>query len=201
MLTVPFRDQRPGPGWHAHGTTSKDIVVFHDGHLISLRIEKQRWLHVETGTTRHDRPFWDRPRGAYGVDLVVLCLAAWLLGNLGLHHARWPWADQERPARRTVQRWARHLAPHAEDWLQATREAPNVASRLEENLPAGGIPPPGGCSALSQENVLWAGKLRDVIWSHERAARVFDIPMRSFLCVTRWRWPTNSPTAPTLTSP
>lgn len=194
MLTLPFRAERPGPGWHAHGTTSKRVVLFRDGDLISLRVEKQRWLHVATGKTRHDRPFWDQPRSPYGVDLVVLTLAAWLLGARGLLHAAWPWADQERPARRTVQRWARHLAPHADAWLQATRGAPNVASRLEENLPAG-IPPPGGRRALHQRNVLWAGKLRDVIWTHERAAHLLGIPMSTFLGVTRWRWPTNSHSA------
>lgn len=193
MLELRYAEDRPGPGWHRHGTTVRWLWIVHDGRLQRLRLYKQRWLNTATGGTRHDRPFFDPPRYSYGLDAIILTLATWLLSNRGLHAVDWPWAT-ERPARRTVQRWAAFLAWHADSWLQESRSRilDYVAPRpLEELLPAG-IPPPRGVRLrTSRGNVHSAGKLRDVVWLHKKAAQALGITVRLLLGVARWRWPTN----------
>lgn len=193
MLAVPFSDARPGPGWHRHGTTDKTLWILRAGRPTPIVLQKQRWLHVASGTTRHDRPVWDSPRSRYGLDLVIATLGAWLLATAGLHAVDWPW-DDPRPARRTAQRWAAALGPLAEDWLQASRKRilDYVAPRpLEELLPAGGIPPPRGARSRCQGGVAMTSKLRDVIWLHENVARALSISIRQLLVVARWRWANN----------
>ena len=192
MLVVEICFERPGEGWHAHGFTSKTLLVLRGTELVPILLKKQRWLHVATGTTRHDRPLYDRPGAMYGFDVVVLTLAVWLVGAVGLHRADWPW-DDDKPARRTVQRWTARLAPLAVEWLQTARERfiDHVAPRpLEELLPAGGIPPPEGArSRQAKKPSTAACQLRDVVWLHENVARALSIPLRSLLVVARWRWP------------
>jgi len=191
VLVLHHEGRRPGPGWHRHGTTSKFLFVVDEGRLRLVLLRKQRWLHVASGTTRHDRPFWDIPRHAFAMDVVVLTLAAWLVAGAGLHNTDWTWT-KPRPARRTVQRWAARLAPHADAWLQQARERilDFVAPRpMEELLPAGGIPPPRRVRAFSQGNVLMAGKLRDVVWLLKNVAQSLSIPLLKLLGVARWRWP------------
>lgn len=190
VLVLHHQGLRPGADWHRHGTTPKILLFVDQGRLQPVLLLKQRWRHVSSGTTRHDRPFWDVPNQRFAADVVVLTLAAWLVAGNGLHHTDWPWAS-ERPARRTVQRWAAHLAPHAGRWLQHTRERilDFVAPRpLEDLLPTGGIPPPRRVRAFSQENVH-ACKLRDVVWLIENVAQSLSILVADLLGVARWRWP------------
>lgn len=191
VLVLHHEGLRPGQGWHRHGTTPKFLFIVDQRRLRLVLLRKQRWLHVASGTTRHDRPFWDVPRNAFAMDVVVLTLAAWLVAGGGLHSTDWPWT-RPRPTRRTVQRWAAHLAPHADAWLQEARERilDFVAPRpLEELLPAGGIPPPGRVRAFNQGNVLNAGKLRDVVWLLKNVAQSLSISLLELLGVARWRWP------------
>jgi len=192
VLEVFYTDERPGPGWHRHGTTSKALPGVVGRHLVPVRLSKQRWLHVETGRTRHDRPAWDSPNAGYALDVVVLTLCAWLVTSRGLHHIDWPWDDAERPSRRTVQRWAAALAPRAPDWLQVSRKhlIDHVAPRpLEDLLPTAGIPPPEGARLRSSQGaVVSATQLRDVVWLHNHAAQALSIPIRALLVVARWRW-------------
>src|SRR5690606_31533825 len=109
-LTIRIDGDRPGPEWHAHGTTTKLIWLFHADRLHRYRLVKQRWKHVATGRTVHARPAWDLPNSPYGLDVVFVLIALWLLAVTGLHRLDWPWAD-DRPSRRTVQRWLARLAP------------------------------------------------------------------------------------------
>lgn len=191
MLVLFHTAPRPGPGWHRHGTTSKTLPGLIGGRLLPIRLDKQRWLHVETRRTLHDRPAWDSPHAGYALDVVVLTLVAWLMSRRGLHAVDWPWDDAEAPSRRTVQRWATALAPLAERWLQHTRLRliEHVAPRpLEDLLPAGGIPPPVGARLRHQNGVVSAGQLRDVTWIIQNAAQALSIPIRALLVVARWRW-------------
>jgi hypothetical protein len=196
LLDVQHRGERPGPGWHAHGITAKLLIVVNDGALLTLRLAKQRWLHVDTGTTTHDRPVWDRPRARYALDVVVVALATWLFSDHGLHNTDWPWND-DRPSTRTVQRRRRALRPHAESWLQHSRLRflDYVAPRtLEDLLPAGGIPPPEGVRKQAPvKRVANASKLRDVLGMHRSLAQGLCIPFRKLLVVARWRWPSERP--------
>ena len=197
MLTVPHRGSRPAPGWHAHGTTPKLILTILDDRLELVLLLKQRWLHVATGRTVHDRPVYDIPGSPFGLDVVVLIFGVWLLGDVGLHGISWPWDNSERPSRRTVQRWRAHLAPHADDWLQQSRLhiIRHVEPRPPEDLlPTGGIPPPGAVRRRRTEgDSSHACRLRDVAWILKNVALALHIPVRSLLVVARWRWPRKSP--------
>lgn len=195
MRVVTYEDERPGPGWHRHGTTDKTIWVLVNWQLRRWLLRKQRWRHVETGQTRHDRPWYDVPGHRYGFDVTIGALAAWLVSEAGLHNLPWPWTAP-RPSTRTVQRWAAGLAPHADRWLQRsrTRIVDHVAPRpLEELLPAGGIPPPRGARSCSSQSdfATDASKLREVTWLHENVARALCISLRQLLGVARWRWTKN----------
>lgn len=195
MLELFHADPRPGPGWHRHGTTTKSLPGVTGRRLLPIRLLKQRWLDAATGHTRHDRPVWDSPHAGYALDVVVLTLHAWLLSQCGVHLVDWPWDDTDRPCTRTVQRWAAALAPHADDWLQRSRERlmHHVAPRpLEDLLPAGGIPPPEGARLRNRQGDTAApSKLRDVVWLLENVAQAQSISIRTLLVVARWRWARN----------
>ena len=194
MLPARIRHQRPGPEWHAHGTTPKWLWVFDDDRLRRVLLLKQRWRHV-SGVTRHDRPVWDVPGSPFGLDVMFVVLGAWLLDVVGLHRLEWPWA-QDRPARRTAQRWLVRLAPDAEAWLVAIRTAAIdlVAPRpLEEILPARGIPPPGGRARRSHGPAPVVGQLQSGAWLLKEAARSLSISVRSLLVEARRRWPELNP--------
>ncbi len=173
MPALFFTGPRPGPDWNRHGVTTKNILTIVDDTLVWITLHKQRWLNRPTGRTRHDRPVYDIPGSPFGFDVVVTVLAAWLLGTIGIHNVAWPW-DDERPAARTVQRWAARLAPHAQGWLQRarTRIIEHVAPRpLGDLLPTAGIPPPEGARLRnSQGKVATAGQLRDVCRRSRRPA-------------------------------
>lgn len=184
------RGARPGPGWHAHGTTRQRVTLLHDDRLVEVDLHKQRWLDVATGTTRHDRPNFTVPWSRHGLDVVFLALAAWLLGAVGLHRAKLPWRA-DRPDRRTLQRWLRRLRPDAQRWLVAIRLAllERIAPRpLEEILPTAGIPPPGGCARFSLGSVNEVSQLQCGIRLAQEGARLLHIPVRTLLVEARWRW-------------
>lgn len=190
-LTICFNGDRRGPEWHAHSTTTKWIWLIVADRLRQLRLRrsqvvKQRWKHVETGKTIHSRPAWDVPHSPYGLDVAFALIALWLLAGTGLHHLDWPWAD-DRPSRSTVQRWLARLDPDGELWLQAIRNAviEHVAPRrMEEILPAGGIPPPEG-RARRDQVIAHAGKLRSSAWILQEAAHSLTISIPSLLVVAR----------------
>lgn len=186
------RDVRPGPEWHAHGVTTKRVWVLASlspPQLARVELLKQRWRHRESGRTRHDRPAWDVPGSPYGLDVVFFVLGCWLLAVTGLHATDWPWPD-ERPARRSVQRWLRRFAQDADTWRQAVRLATIelAAPRpLEGILPTGGIPPPEGRTRCHRVHAP-ACKLRGVAWFLESAAQSFSISIRSLLVAAQRRW-------------
>ena len=191
VVTVTYREARPGPGWHAHGSLRKVVIVLDGWKPVGVLLVKQRWLHVASGTTRHDRPVWDRPGCPYALDVVVAVLTVWLHTSLALRDLHWGW-DDLRPEPRTAQRWVVRLRPHADAWLQQARahmlERVRPAA-LDDVLPAAGIPPPRGRRCRSQEDVHDAGKLNDVVWLHEKVAHALSISLRTLLEGARWRWP------------
>lgn len=193
-LVLDHHGERPGPvdQWHAHGWTEKTVLVLRGRTepLLILRLRKRRWLHLDTGTTVHSRPCWDLPYRRFGLDVIVLGLALWMFGELGLHRLQLPWL---RPQPRTLQRWVAALGPHARTWLHAVRTQliDLVAPRhLEEALPAGGIPPP---AARFVDRDSFACRLGDVVWTHDKVAQSLRMPIRQLLCVARWRWPGTYP--------
>jgi hypothetical protein len=191
IIETVFEGERPGQGWHAHGWTSKRLWVVHLDRLVRLTLHKRRWRQFETGITCHSRPSWDVPHSPYGLDVVFYVLGAWLLAVRGLHHIAWPWSQQhpERPARRTAQRMLYRLAPHADRWLLGLRLVLTdiVAPRpLEKILPTGGIPPPKGCTHITQRSAS-AGKLVGAVWIADCGVQSLCISMRRLLGVARRR--------------
>jgi hypothetical protein len=195
-VIMDYAEERPGEDWHAHGVTLKHLWVLGERkQRLVGRLRRQRWLRAVTKESRHDRPAWDVPNSAFGLDIMFVLLNVWLGGLVGLLHAQWPWTAL-RPSRRTVQRWAARLAPDAGPWLVAIRLAciELAAPRpLEENLPTGGIPPPVGRSRR-HSNPASASQLRCSGWILQSVARALCMPIRTLLTEARRRWTTANPT-------
>ena len=145
------RGPRPDRDWVGHGYTRKTLSVLHGGRLCRLVVHKQRWRGPD-GQTVHDRP----PRGVgwsrFGLLTVFATVWTWVNAPRGLHHVEWPWGE-ERPSRRSVQRWLARLLPDGLRWQQAIRQVvvDHLAPRpLEEKYPTG-LPPPGGLARWSKE--------------------------------------------------
>ncbi len=154
-----YRGPRPGEGWEGHGYTTKTLPVLHGGSLHEVVVHKQRWLHRD-GHTVHDRPPRDVCWSRYGLLVVLTAAWTWLNADRGLHHVDWPWGE-ERPSRRTVQRWLARLLPDALRWQQALRQVvvDHLAPRpLEEKYPTG-LPPPGGLARWREETADAVGQL------------------------------------------
>lgn len=191
---IVWPGSRPGPSWHAHGTTLKHLWVLDGERLAWVQLRKPRWRHVRTGVTRHDRPAWDVPGSPYGLDVAFIVVTVWLSSAVGLLCTDWPW-DDDRPSRRSVQRWARRLKPEADAWLRAIRLAAIelAAPRpLEEYLPTGGIPPPAGRSLRSPDTAT-AWRLQSSGWTMKEAARTLSMPIRTLLVEARRRWTSANP--------
>ena len=190
--TVVYKGERPGPGWHAHGVTVKRLWILDDrAQLRWICLNKQRWKHCDTGRTVHDRPAWDRAHAPYGLDVVFAVLAIWVLGG---HKLDWSW-DDDRPDRRTAQRWKPMLAKDAGAWLHAVRlvgielAAPRP---LEKLFPKGGMPPPG-TNARATKDANLAILLRSALWTTTALSRALSIPIRTLLVEARQRWNAATP--------
>jgi len=157
-----FAAERPGPDWHAHGTTPKTTWLLHDLGLSWATIHKQRWLHVPSGTTVHDRPPLEVPWSCFGLVAVLLALRSWWSSPRGLLERRRPWRGRQ-PSRRTLQRWLTCLADDALAWHAAMREVVVdrlAPSTLEDLFPAG-LDPPGTVARFGihgpEVGKLWNG--------------------------------------------
>jgi len=192
LLTLRYTGRRPGliHQWHAHGWTQKTIELLGKGDepLLRIRLVKPRWKSVETQRTVHSSPCWDLPYKRVGLDIIIVALGLWMLGELGIHQLDLPCHP------RTLQRWARSLGPYARTWLQTARLQilEHVAPRhLEEMLPTGGIPPPA--ARFADHDSSYALPLGEVAWLHENIAQYLRIPLYQLLVVARWRWPGTLP--------
>ena len=127
-----------------HGFTCKTLTVPHGVRLFYVEVDKQRWLWPD-GHTTHDRPAEDIEWSRYGLWLVFGAVWAWVSSPRGLSHVSWPWDDDDRPSRRTAQRWLSRLLEDALSWQAAIRSAvvdALVPRLIDEWFPAG-LPPPG----------------------------------------------------------
>lgn len=136
---------RPGDGWHAHGWFRATFLELDQARLVRLPVEKPRWLHRRANGTVHTPP-----PGSLGVHysglIVVLELFAWLDAAVGLHKFEAIFdALDDRPSRRTVQRWLVRLQPRALELQQLVRRKIldyRDEPRSLDMLFPGGIPPP-----------------------------------------------------------
>lgn len=137
--------ERPADGWHANGAFQAHLADLDDGKLVRLRVRKPRWRDPATNASTHTPPP-DDLRLRFSALVVALQLFGWLDAAVGVHafDALFRSLD-DRPSRRTVQRWLRRFAARALEWQQAARtvllrrdDKPTAPDRL---FP-GGVPPP-----------------------------------------------------------
>jgi hypothetical protein len=136
---------RPGDDWHAHGSYVATVPELDAERLVVLRVAKPRWLHRATNTTTHTPP-----PGSLGVRysglIVALQLFGWLDAAVGLHRFEAVFVSlDDRPSRRTVQRWLARFGPRALELQHAARRA--VLARFDKPrsldiLFPGGLSPP-----------------------------------------------------------
>ena len=197
MKVLVHVGDRPGLGWHKHGFTERWLWVLVETRICPVLLRKQRWLEVATGRTRHDRPDWELPWARFGLDVVFLAVAQWVLSGRGLHAVDWPWTP-DSPSRRTAQRWLDRLRTDALRWQHAIRAAliDRLAPRpLEEFLPTGGIPPPEGRQPSRQSAAV--SQLQRGLWLlREAQARLEGIPARTLLVEARRRLGRTSSSTP-----
>jgi hypothetical protein len=141
-----FLGERPGSDWHIHGWLTIRPTTLRHGHRLRLTVHKRRWRRRDTNDTVHSRPPDDLGR-RYDALIIALSLFTWLDAAVGLHRYDAVFADlDDRPARRTVQRWLRRGLPRALELQQAVRHT--LIDRMEprpvESLFPAGVPPPVG---------------------------------------------------------
>ena len=180
-----YTADRPGPGWHAHGTTPRRLWLLHDGGVSPVVLHKQRWKHVSTGRTSHDRPPLELPWTPFGLAAVFTVLAAWWRSQGGLWRLSRPWHGQ-RPHARTLQRWLAHLAARALAWHVAMRDV--VVDRLapstiEEMFPAGLDPP--GTMARFRVTGPQVGQLEAGHRILQKAAPLLSVPWSALVVEAR----------------
>ena len=142
--TFYFRGTRPGSNWHAHGSLRVHPHDLIDGRLVQLVLDKQRWRLRGTNYTRHSRPPDDLGR-RYTATVIAIGLFAWLDAGLGLHRHAALFEDlDDKPSRRTLQRWLSAALPWGTALQHHLRgvllDLPE--SRPPEDLFPGGVPPP-----------------------------------------------------------
>lgn len=140
-----FRGERPGVDWVGHGTFARVICTLLDWKVIEITVHKQRWRRRGTNETRHSRPPDDLASVRFCSLIVAMTLWSWLTSDEGLHrHAAAVPALEERPSRRTVQRWLRRALRHADETATALRRAAIERSepRPMESHVGGGLSPP-----------------------------------------------------------
>ena len=146
LQTIEHRGSRPGPGWHRHGWTVRTLTIRIGRRLQRVLVKKQRWRHVATGKTLHDRPAWEFRWASATIDVAFHAVATRLQTAIGESKEPVPRsAATGPPSDRTVLRWLNRLRADALAWQHAIRLA--VINRLvprplEEILPPGGVPPP-----------------------------------------------------------
>jgi len=150
---VRYVGQRPGPGWHAHGSFTKGITVLKAGKPMRVVLRKPRWLLAGTNTTCHSRPADDPVRVRFCTLIIVLRIWACLINTLGFHNrvelsqslGNGPGGDRAG-SDRTVQRWLARALRNALQVQQAIRQAVlamrKVEPRPEEDLFRRGRSPP-----------------------------------------------------------
>jgi len=138
-----FSGQRPGPDWHVLGSFDTHPSVLHLGELTTITVRKKRWRLRDRSKTCHSRPP-DNIGSRYCTLVIAVSLAAWLDAALGLHSFALPYdTAEDRPSRRTLQRWLRAAIPFALPLQQVLYKAAlqRCGPRWEEFVPRGHPPP------------------------------------------------------------
>lgn len=114
--------KRPSPEWHKHGYLERILVMFICGQVMEKIIRKQRWYHPPSGRTCHDRPSEEIESMKYCTGIMVLRLAAYLLGKRGFYNRREFSEDlSECGSDGSVRRWLNRAQAESEAIEQAIR--------------------------------------------------------------------------------
>jgi hypothetical protein len=181
--------ERPGPEWHAHGFTPRQLHVLVAGVLRIVLLLKPRWRHRETGETCHSRPPDDVACIRSCTLIVVLKLWSWVGSAEGVHLRRELLPDLDAVAvPRTVQRWLRRALPLAAATEHAIRFHVTEKSepRPESLIPRGRAPPElvrRRWQDRSAVSTLYSG-----LCTLLRGAAKLRIPTSRLLAGARGRW-------------
>lgn len=181
---------RPGEDWHAHGWFPATLRDLDGGRLVRLRVDKPRWLHPPTNRTVHTSP-----PGTLGVHysglVVVLQLFACLDAAVGVHRFEALFRSlDDRPSRRTVQRWLARFQPRA---LELQHQARRVVlcyrdePRSLDMLSPGGIPPPPALRCRPWREPGRVGQLFRALAMVLGAAVAFDVPVALLVTEAWWK--------------
>lgn len=181
---------RPGTDWHAHGWFTANLPELKDERLVRLRVDKPRWLHPATNRTVHTPP-----PGTLGVHysglVVVLQLFAWLDASVGLHRFDALFgALDDRPSRRTVQRWLTRFQPRALELQQHARRVVLTyrdEPRSLDMLFPGGIPPPPALRRRPWREPHRVGQLFRALAMVLGAAVAMNVPVALLVTEAWWK--------------
>lgn len=188
---LTYSGPRPGAGWYKHGRLKRRMLTVICGVLSTVYVLKQRWLEAATGRTRHSRPPDDLPWLHYCSLVVALKLWAWLDGGRGSENVPQVIEDEDdRPDKRTVQRWLARALPHGMDFQQAIRLALIERSepRPVETLFPGGLSPPEALVRQSWRDPPALDKLWRALALLMNGAIRLSVPAAVLLAEARGRW-------------
>ena len=136
--------ERPSDEWIGHGYFTTRPLDLKDHHAIPAPVAKKRWLHKKTGKTIHSKPPDDLGLH-YSALIVVLELFIWLDTVYGLRKYASLIQSEQRPSKRTVQRWFQRAIIAPERFQTAVRRhmSSSCEPRPLERYLTGGYDPPG----------------------------------------------------------
>lgn len=190
-----YEGRRPGEEWHGHGYFPKWITMLVSGLPTKVRVYKHRWIHTETGKTRHSRPPDDPVMVRFCTLVVVLRIWGWVSSLVGFHHRAevFEGLESDCGSDRTVQRWTRDAMHNGIAVQQAIRleiiEEKEPEPRPVERLFYGGLSPPDAVDnrrwkSSKQINALYQGYAMLFV-----AARKLAKHASYLLAGARRRWP------------
>ncbi len=192
-----YIEARPGPGWHSHGSYSTRPHGLHMGRLMRPVLHKHRWALSDHSLTKQDHPP-DQLGLHFDALVVALCLWAWLDAAVGLLHFELPFeGPEERPSRRTIQRWLGRAIPHGLLLQQFVREIVlvNCEPRPLEDLFPRGLAPPLSLSRRRWSQPEGTEHLWRALTLLLQGSVALDVRTASLLAEVLRRWTRQTPAA------
>lgn len=187
-----FRGERPGAEWEGHGYFRRWLWTLVDGKRVRRPLLKARWRHKRRSQlTCHSRPPDDVAQIHFCTVVVVVCLWAWLVSGKGAEAYEDVFPSlNERPSRRTRQRWMQRALAHAASTHQFLRL---VAIERGEPRPMKRLFPSGLAPPSEEDRRRWKAAaqvhlLRGGLEIAINSAVSFDVPLALLLAEARGRW-------------
>jgi len=191
--TFVYEGSRPGEEWHGHGYFPKWLTMLVSGLPKKIRVYKHRWIHTETGKTKHSRPPDDPVMVRFCSLIVMLRIWGWVSSTAGFHNRTevFEGLESDCGTERTVQRWTRDAMYNGIAVQQAIRLSiiEEREPRPVEKLFDGGLSPPDAVTkrrwkSSEQINALYQGYAMLLVAARELAKHASYL-----LAGARRRWP------------